>query len=60
MSNDYNNEIKESILDNLDQTHPKEWQAYKQGRSTLGDIYDLVQNIFNNEAQWLLKALENL
>ena len=47
MSNDYNNEIKESILDNLDQTHPKEWQGYKQGRSTLGDIYDLVQNIFN-------------
>ena len=51
MSNDYNNEIKESILDNLDQTHPKEWQDYKQGPSTLGDMYDLVQNIFNNEAQ---------
>ena len=51
MSNQFNNEIKENILDNLDKTHPKEWQDYKQGRSTLGDIYDLVQNIFNNEAQ---------
>ena len=50
MSTPNHDERLHQILDTLAQTHPAQWQAYKEGKATLGQIYDLVYKIFDSDA----------
>ena len=50
MSNRNKEESLENILDNLDTTHAEAWASYKQGKMTLGAMYDLVQQIHQDKA----------
>ena len=37
-------------LDNVDTTHPDEWQAYKNGSMTLGELHDTIKKYVEDRA----------
>ena len=39
----HNDNLRETILDNFEDTQPELWHAYKAGRATLGDIDDAIE-----------------
>tara|TARA_R100001510_G_C7573796_1_gene149248 strand:+ start:402 stop:554 length:153 start_codon:yes stop_codon:yes gene_type:complete len=36
--------------DNIDTTHPDEWQAYKNGSMTLGELHDIIKKYVEDRA----------
>ena len=38
-----NDELRESIFDNFEETHPELWHEFRAGRATLGDIDDAIE-----------------
>ena len=43
MSHPINDELRESIFDNFEDTHPELWHEFKASRATLGDINDAIE-----------------
>ena len=37
-------------LDNVDTSHPDEWQAYKNGSMTLGELHDTIKKYVEDKA----------
>lgn len=37
-------------LDNVDTSHPDEWQAYKNGSITLGELHDTIKKYIEDRA----------
>ena len=46
MSHPINEELRESIYDNFEDTHPELWNEFKAGRATRGDLDDAIEELF--------------
>ena len=45
-----NPDVFSDALDNVDTTHPDEWQAYKNGSMTLGELHDIIKKYVEDRA----------
>jgi len=43
-----NPDVFNDVLDNVDTTHPEEWQAYKNGSMTLGELFDTIKKFIGD------------
>ena len=50
MSHPINEELRESIYDNFEDTHPELWHEFKAGRATLGELDDAIEKEFQRRS----------